>query len=75
MNYLLVNYVPFRKGSSPNRLIIGDMWLEYLRSQVNNWLPYGRLRSASPWVNKVTLEDSGSFNLVEIDPANEYLKH
>lgn len=71
MNYLLVNYVPLGKGSSPNRLLIGDMWLEDLRAQAKAWQPYGRLGLASPLVNKLTLENSGSFNLVEIDPNRE----
>lgn len=71
MNYLLVNYVPLGKGSSPNRFVLGDMWLEDLRAQANAWRPYGRLGVAVRYIDELTVGDSGSFNLVEIDPAEE----
>lgn len=71
MNYLLVNYVPFGKGSSPNRFVLGDMWLEDLRAQAKAWCLYGRLGVAVRYIDKLTVENSGSFNLVEIDPAEE----
>lgn len=71
MNYLLVNYVFLGKGSSPNRIILGDMWLEDLRATVKAWKPYGRLCLAAPLSDNLSLSESGSFNLIEIDPAEE----
>ncbi len=71
MNYLLVSYVPFGKGSSPNTFVLGDMWLEDLRSQAKAWSPYGRLGVAVRYVDDLTVADSGSFNLVEINPQEE----
>ncbi|NWF58338.1 MAG: glycosyltransferase [Fischerella sp.] len=71
MNYLLVSYVPFGKGSSPNTYVLGDMWLEDLRAQAEAWSPYGRLGVAVRYVDDLTVADSGSFNLVEINPQEE----
>jgi glycosyltransferase involved in cell wall biosynthesis len=71
MNYLLVSYVPFGRGSSPNTVVLGDMWLEDLRAQAKAWSPHGRLGVAVRFVDNLSVADSGSFNLVEIDPREE----
>ena len=33
MRYLLINHVPFGRGSSDGTYVVGDMWLEDLRAQ------------------------------------------
>lgn len=71
MNYLLVNHIPVGTGSAPNRLLIGDLWLEDLRAQAEAWSPYGRLVVAVPQTPHLQLANSGSFNLVEIDLSEE----
>jgi glycosyltransferase involved in cell wall biosynthesis len=68
MRYLLVNHVPFGRGSTPERVKVGDLWLEDLRAQVKSIRPYGRLLVASPLVDQLDSATSASFNVVEIDP-------
>jgi glycosyltransferase involved in cell wall biosynthesis len=70
-NYLLVNHVPFGCTASPNRFLVGDMWLEDLRAQAEAWMNYGRLAVAVPCVKEFTVEASGSFSIVELDAAKE----
>jgi glycosyltransferase involved in cell wall biosynthesis len=71
MNYLLINHVPFGRSSTPNRFVVGDMWLEDLRAQTKAWSSYGRLGVAVPCTEELPVEASGSFNLVEVDPIEE----
>lgn len=71
MNYLLVNHVPVGKTRSPNRFLIGDLWLEDLRMQAKAWQQYGRLGLCIPCVDELDVTESGSFNLVEFEPAKE----
>jgi glycosyltransferase involved in cell wall biosynthesis len=71
MNYLLVNHVPFGRGRSPGTVMVGDMWLEDLRAQRRAISEYGRLHVATPLHECLDRNDSGSFNLVEVDPAIE----
>lgn len=71
MDYLLVNHIPVGVGSAPNRLLIGDLWLEDLRMQAQAWSPYGRLIVTVPCTKNLQLESSGSFNLVEINLDEE----
>lgn len=69
MNYLLVNHVPIGRSTSPNRFVIGDMWLEDLLMQAKAWQPYGKLALSVPCVDDLKVSSSGSFNLVEFAPA------
>lgn len=71
MDYLLVSHIPVGMGSEPNRLLIGDLWLEDLRAQAEAWAPYGRLIVTVPQTAHLSLASSGSFNLVEIDLSEE----
>lgn len=68
MRYLLVNHVPFGRGSAPDRLRIGDLWLEDLRAQARAIRPHGTLLVAAPFVDQLDAATSASFNVVEIDP-------
>jgi glycosyltransferase involved in cell wall biosynthesis len=67
MRYLLVNHVPFGRGSTPDRVQVGDLWLEDLRAQQKAIHPYGQLLVASPLVDRLDTATSASFNVVEID--------
>lgn len=71
MDYLLVNHIPVGAGSKPNRLLIGDLWLEDLRMQAEAWSSHGRLIVTVPCTKNLQLANSGSFNLVEIDLSEE----
>jgi glycosyltransferase involved in cell wall biosynthesis len=71
MNYLLVNHVPFGRGSTPKTFRVGDMWLQDLRAQNRAIGAHGRMIVATPLVDHLDSGLSGSFNLVEIDPADE----
>lgn len=71
MDYLLVSHIPVGTGSAPDRLLIGDLWLEDLRAQAEAWSPYGRLIVTVPQTANLSLASSGSFNLVEIDLSQE----
>ena len=70
MTYLLINHVPFGRGSTPDRFVVGDMWLEDLRGQACAIAAAGmKLVVATPLVDKLDLAASGSFNAVEIIPS------
>src|SRR4051794_21811474 len=67
--YLLINHIPLGRGSAAGRYQIGDMWLEDLRAQASALKNAGlHLVVATPLVEKLDLQTSGSFNAVEIDP-------
>ena len=69
MRYLLINHVPFGRGSAPGTFRVGDMWLEDLRAQSQAIRDAGmELIVATPLMEK--LEHSGSFNSVEIRPQD-----
>lgn len=70
MRYLLINHVPFGRGSTAERYVVGDMWLEDLRAQARAIAEAGMtLIVATPMVEKLEMKGSGSFNLIEITPA------
>ncbi|MEA2735302.1 MAG: hypothetical protein QOE14_1753 [Humisphaera sp.] len=70
MRYLLINHVPFGRGSADGKFAVGDMWLEDLRAQARAIREAGMtLVVATPMVEKLEGKGSGSFNLVEITPA------
>jgi glycosyltransferase involved in cell wall biosynthesis len=71
MNYLLVNHVPFGVSTAHDRYLVGDLWLEDLRAQAEAWSPYGRLIVTVPYTAGLSPKESGSFNLVEINLAEE----
>jgi glycosyltransferase involved in cell wall biosynthesis len=72
MNYLLVNHVPFGRGSAPGLFRVGDMWLQDLRAQNAAIRAHGgRLIVATPLVEQLTDGLSGSFNQLEINPRDE----
>lgn len=75
--YLLINHIPLGRGSTSTRYWIGDMWLEDLRAQANALASAGfQLVVATPLVDQLDLETSGSFNALDIDPREhgfEYL--
>jgi glycosyltransferase involved in cell wall biosynthesis len=68
MRYLLVNHVPFGRGSTPDRLTLGDLWLEDLQAQARAIRPHGTLLVAAPLVDRLDAATSASFNVVEIEP-------
>lgn len=69
MNYLLINHVPFGRGSSPDRFKVGDMWLEDLRAQAKAINEAGmHLTVATPLLDTLNHNISGSFNSIEITP-------
>ena len=70
MRYLLINHVPFGRGSSDGTYVVGDMWLEDLRAQARAIREAGmELVVATPLVEKLENKGSGSFNVVEITPG------
>ena len=70
MRYLLINHVPFGRGAADGRYVVGDMWLEDLRAQARAINEAGmRLVVATPLVEQLDLKQSGSFNAIEITPA------
>lgn len=71
MKYLLINHVPFGRGSSADTFRVGDMWLEDLRAQAKAIRDAGmELIVATPLVDDLNLAPSGSFNSVEIRPRD-----
>ena len=69
MRYLLINHVPFGRGSAEGKYVVGDMWLEDLRAQARAVREAGmELVVATPLVEKLEMKGSGSFNVVEITP-------
>ena len=69
MRYLLINHVPFGRGSADGTFVVGDMWLEDLHAQAKAINEAGMtLVVATPLVERLQLQGSGSFNLVEIRP-------
>ena len=71
MKYLLINHVPFGRGSAPGRFVVGDMWLEDLRAQAKGINDAGmQLTVATPLMDKLEITTSGSFNSIEINPAD-----
>lgn len=69
VNYLLINHVPFGRGSRPDRFMVGDMWLEDLRAQARAITDAGmKLTVATPLLDKLDSTASGSFNSIEITP-------
>lgn len=68
--YLLVNHVPFGPGQRPGRLRVGAMWLHDLGAQRDALAAVGgRLLVACPLAPDLDLAASGSFDLLEIEPA------
>jgi glycosyltransferase involved in cell wall biosynthesis len=68
MRYLLVNHVAFGRTASPERLQVGDLWLEDLRAQARAIGRFGTLIVAAPLVDHLDPETSASFNVVEFEP-------
>jgi glycosyltransferase involved in cell wall biosynthesis len=69
LNYLLINHVPFGRGKSADTFVVGDMWLEDLRAQARAINEAGmKLIVATPLVDKLQNNMSGSFNSIEIVP-------
>ncbi len=69
MKYLLINHVPFGRGSSADTFRVGDMWLEDLRAQAKAIGDAGmELIVATPLVDQLEAKGSGSFSSVEIRP-------
>ena len=65
MRYLVVNHVPFGKTGRPGRYVLGDMWLADLRAQAQAVADTGgRLIVAAPLMERLTRQESGSFNIV-----------
>ena len=76
MKYLLINHVPFGRGSSPDKFLVGDMWLEDLRAQSNAIRAADmELIVATPLIEKFDVKSSGSFNAVEIRPEDHGFKY
>jgi glycosyltransferase involved in cell wall biosynthesis len=69
LKYLLINHVPFGRGKSADTFVVGDMWLEDLRAQARAIDEAGmKLIVATPLVEKLENNMSGSFNSIEISP-------
>lgn len=76
MKYLLINHVPFGRGSSPDKFLVGDMWLEDLRAQASAIRAAGmELIVATPLIEKFDVKSSGSFNAIEIRPEDHGFKY
>jgi glycosyltransferase involved in cell wall biosynthesis len=74
--YLLVNHVAVGPGSAPGRIRIGDLWLEDLKAQAKAIANAGlKLRVACPLYENFKAADGGSFNAVDIDPAEYGFEH
>src|SRR5947199_2046088 len=74
--YLLVNHIPLGRGATPGTVTIGDMWLEDLRAQSRAIADAGmKLVVATPLVDKLDLQASGSFNAVEIRTEDHGFEH
>lgn len=74
MRYLLINHVPFGRGSSAETFRVGDMWLEDLRAQTSAIRQAGMdLIVATPLMDK--LDHSGSFNSIEIRPEEHGFRY
>lgn len=73
MKYLLVNHVALGHGNAPGTYRIGDLWLADLRAQARAITDAGmRLVVATPCVPaNAPLSASGSFNTIEITPAEQ----
>src|SRR5439155_21074821 len=70
MVYLLVNHVPFGLGSSAGRFVVGDLFLQDLRAQQRAIHAVGgKLVVATPCVKRLDPQAAGSFNTIEISPA------
>src|SRR5438874_125263 len=70
MVYLLINHVPFGAGSAPNRFRVGDLFLQDLSAQARAIRSAGgKLIVATSFVPELDSMSGGSFNTVEIDPA------
>lgn len=70
--YLIVNHVPFGKTNKPNTFKVGSMWLEDLHATQQAMQEFGiQLMLATPLVENLEEEQSGSFDLVEINPQEE----
>lgn len=72
MNYLIINHIPFGKGLHPDTFMVGAMWLEDIRATVQAMQRVGlHLIIATPLFENLSIHQSGSFNLVEINPQQE----
>jgi glycosyltransferase involved in cell wall biosynthesis len=70
MRYLLINHGPFGRGKSADTFVVGDMWLEDLRAQARAIHEAGmKLIVATPLVDQLKNTMSGSFNSIEMKPA------
>lgn len=70
--YLLIAHVPFGRGSTPGRFVLGDMWLYDLRAQRDALRQHDvDLVVACPLKDVLRSDESGSFGLTEIDPREE----
>ena len=71
MRYLLVNHVPFGAGSAPDLFRVGDLFLQDLRAQAQALQCLGfHLTVAVPLVSELGAMSGGSFNTVEMNPAD-----
>ena len=74
--YLLVSHVPFAPASNPKQFKVGDLWLEDLRAQAGAIEAAGlRLTVAAPLAPRFDATQSGSFNAVEITPAEHHFDY
>lgn len=70
MVYLLINHVPFGAGNRPSQFCVGDLFLQDLRAQARAIQDTGgKLVVATPLVKQLDAMSGGSFNTVQIDPA------
>src|SRR5215207_3951563 len=70
MRYLLINHVPFGKGSTPRTFHVGDLFLQDLCAQAGAIREAGgELTVATPLVENLGAMSGGSFNTVDADPA------
>ena len=71
MRYLLINHVPFGSGTKPNQYRVGDLFLQDLRAQATAITSGGgKLIVATPCVADLNAMSGGSFNTIEINPAD-----
>src|SRR5438093_3842295 len=76
MVYLLINHVPSGAGSAPDRFHVGDLFLQDLSAQARAITDLGgKLIVATSFVRGLDSMSGGSFNTVEIDPAEFHFEY
>lgn len=71
MKYLNIVHIPFGRGSRSAKVLIGDLWLQDIRAHVRALGGFTEVVIAAPLVDRLEPMAAGSFNLTEVNPADE----